>query len=213
MMKILDPHSSFLQKWNKFFLMSHVVAVYLDPIFFYVLVIDRNNSCIGLDKKLLIAAVVMRSFTDVFYALHIIFQFRTGFIAASSRVFVKGLLVTDPVAIARRYMSSYFFVDLLAALPLPQVVILIVISNLQGSASLHTKNLLFYAVLFQFFPRVFRIYPLYKEVTRNCGIITERAWVGAAFNFFLYILFSHVSWIFQSFLCSLHLLFKFISYS
>ncbi|RZC68570.1 hypothetical protein C5167_031776 [Papaver somniferum] len=192
MTKILDPHGSFLERWNKFFLLSHVVAVYLDPIFFYVPVIDRNKSCIGLDKKLLIAVIVMRSFTDVIYVLHIIFQFRTGFVAASSRVFVKGHLVNDPVAIARRYLSSYFFVDFLAALPLPQVVILIVIPNLQGSASLDTKNLLLYAVLFQFFPRVFRIYPLYKEVTRTCGIITERAWIGAAFNFFLYILFSHM---------------------
>ncbi|KAI3869099.1 hypothetical protein MKX03_005041 [Papaver bracteatum] len=192
MTKILDPHGPFLKKWNKFFLLSHVVAVYLDPIFFYVPVIDRNKSCIGLDKKLLVAVVVMRSLTDVIYVLHIVFQFRTGFFSASSRVFVNGHLVNDPVAIARRYLSSYFFVDFLAALPLPQVVILIVIPNLQGSASLDTKNLLFYAVLFQFFPRVFRIYPLYKEVTRTCGIITERAWIGAAFNFFLYVLFSHM---------------------
>ncbi|MCL7042474.1 hypothetical protein MKW94_023470, partial [Papaver nudicaule] len=191
MMKILDPHSSFLQKWNKFFLMSHVVAVYLDPLFFYVTVIDRNKNCIGFDKKLLFNVLVMRSFTDVIYLLHIIFQFCTGFVAASSRVFVKGHLVNDPVAIARRYLSSYFFVDFLAALPLPQVVILIIIPNLQGPAPLHIKDLLFYIVLIQFFPRVFRIYPLYKEVTRTSGVITERAWIGAAFNFFLYVLFSH----------------------
>ncbi|KAI3966461.1 hypothetical protein MKW92_008751 [Papaver armeniacum] len=79
------------------------------PIFFYVPVIDRNKSCIGLDKKLLIAAFVMRSFTDVIYVFHIIFQFRIWFLSPL-RVFVKGHLVNDPVAIARRYLSSYFFI-------------------------------------------------------------------------------------------------------
>ncbi|KAI3856240.1 hypothetical protein MKW92_001404 [Papaver armeniacum] len=180
-------HNCYLTKTWIFF-----SGIYLDPIFFHVPVIDRNKSCIGLDKKLLIAAFVMRFFTDVIYVLHIIFQFRTGFVAASSRVFVKGHLVNDHVAIARGYLSSYFFVDFLAALPLPQVVILIVIPNLQGSTSLDTKNLLLYTVLFQFFPRV------------TCGIITERAWIGAAFNFLLYILFSHVSSIFQSLLSTLN---------
>lgn len=45
----------------------------------------------------------------------------------------------------------------------------------------------------QYVPRLFRIYPLYKEVTRTSGIITKTAWAGAAFNLFLYMLASHVS--------------------
>ncbi|KAF5191069.1 Cyclic nucleotide-gated ion channel [Thalictrum thalictroides] len=190
--KVLDPQGPFLQKWNKIFVISCVIAVSMDPLFFYIPVIDGEKNCLDVDRKLEITACVLRFFTDIFYILHIIFQFRTGFIAPSSRVFGRGVLVEDLVAIARRYMSSYFLIDILAVLPLPQVVILIVIPKLRGSVPLLTKNLVRFIVLFQYVPRFLRIYPLYKEVTRTSGIITETAWAGAAFNLFLYMLASHI---------------------
>eukprot|EP00268_Persea_americana_P048077 TRINITY_DN504_c1_g2_i1.p1 TRINITY_DN504_c1_g2~~TRINITY_DN504_c1_g2_i1.p1 ORF type:complete len:611 (-),score=90.22 TRINITY_DN504_c1_g2_i1:217-2049(-) len=168
------------------------MAVSVDPIFFYIPVVDIDKKCLDLDHRLEIAASVLRSFTDIFYILHIFFQFRTGFIAPSSRVFGRGVLVEDPSAIARRYLSSYFLIDILAVLPLPQVVILIIIPESRGSAPLNEKNLLRFVVLFQYVPRLLRIIPLYREVTRSAGIITETAWAGAAFNLFLYMLASHV---------------------
>ncbi|XP_012090094.1 cyclic nucleotide-gated ion channel 1 isoform X2 [Jatropha curcas] len=190
--RILDPQGPFLQRWNKIFVLSCAVAVSLDPLFFYVPVIDDNKKCLGLDNKMEITASVLRWFTDIFYMIHIIFQFRTGFIAPSSRVFGRGVLVEDSWAIAKRYLSSYFLVDILAVLPLPQVVILIIIPRMRGSKSLNTKDLLKFVVLFQYLPRVIRVYPLYKEVTRTSGILTETAWAGAAFNLFLYMLASHI---------------------
>lgn len=75
----------------------------------------------------------------------------------------------------------------------PQAVILIVIPRMRGARSLNTKNLLKFVVFFQYIQRVLRVYPLYKEVTRTSGILTETAWAGAAFNLFLYMLASHVS--------------------
>lgn len=63
---------------------------------------------------------------------------------------------------------------------------------MRGSKSLNTKNLLKFVVFFQYIPRMLRIHPLYKEVTRTSGILTETAWAGAAFNLFLYMLASHV---------------------
>ncbi|KAJ8649507.1 hypothetical protein MRB53_002530 [Persea americana] len=190
--KILHPQGEFLQRWNKIFVLSCVMAVSVDPIFFYIPVVDIDKKCLDLDHRLEIAASVLRSFTDIFYILHIFFQFRTGFIAPSSRVFGRGVLVEDPSAIARRYLSSYFLIDILAVLPLPQVVILIIIPESRGSAPLNEKNLLRFVVLFQYVPRLLRIIPLYREVTRSAGIITETAWAGAAFNLFLYMLASHV---------------------
>ncbi|XP_057450796.1 cyclic nucleotide-gated ion channel 1-like [Lotus japonicus] len=190
--KILDPQGPFLQKWNKIFVLSCLIAVSLDPLFFYVPVIDDDKKCLSRDRKMETTATVLRSFSDIFYIIHIIFQFRTGFIAPSSRVFGRGVLVKDAWAIAKRYLASYFFIDILAVLPLPQVVILIIIPKLRGSESLNTKNLLKFVVFFQYFPRFIRIIPLYKEVTRTSGILTETAWAGAAFNLFLYMLASHV---------------------
>ncbi|KAK6135349.1 hypothetical protein DH2020_030909 [Rehmannia glutinosa] len=190
--KILDPQGSFLQKWNKIFVLSCMIAVSLDPLFFYIPIINDEKKCLDLDGKLELAASILRSFTDIFYLIHIIFQFRTGFIAPSSRVFGRGVLVQDSWAIAKRYLSSYFIIDILAVLPLPQIVILIIIPKLKGARSLNTKNLLKFVVILQYIPRVLRVYPLYREVTRTSGILTETAWAGAAFNLFLYMLASHV---------------------
>ncbi|KAG8381161.1 hypothetical protein BUALT_Bualt06G0093600 [Buddleja alternifolia] len=190
--KILDPQGSFLQKWNKIFVLSCVIAVSLDPLFFYIPIINDDKKCLDLDRKLELTASILRSFTDIFYLIHIIFQFRTGFIAPSSRVFGRGVLVEDSWEIAKRYLSSYFIIDVLAVLPLPQVVILIIIPMLKGARSLNTKNLLKFVVILQYIPRFLRMYPLYKEVTRTSGILTETAWAGAAFNLFLYMLASHV---------------------
>lgn len=190
--KILDPQGPFLQKWNKIFVLSCLIAISLDPLFFYIPIINDGKKCLDLDQKLEVAASILRSFTDIFYLTHIIFQFRTGFIAPYSRVFGRGVLVEDSWEIAKRYLSSYFIIDILAVLPLPQIVILIIIPKLKGPRSLNTKNLLKFVVLFQYIPRVLRVYPLYKEVTRTSGILTETAWAGAAFNLFLYMLASHV---------------------
>lgn len=190
--RILDPQGQFLQKWNKIFVISCVIAVSLDPLFFYIPVINDGEKCLGLDQKLETTASVLRSFTDFFYILHIILQFRTGFIDPSTRVFGRGVLVKDSWEIAKRYLSSYFLIDILAVLPLPQVVTLIIIPKMRGSRALNTKNVLKFVVFFQYIPRVLRIYPLYKEVTRTSGILTETAWAGAVFNLLLYMLASHV---------------------
>lgn len=119
--RILDPQGPFLQRWNKIFVISCLVSVFVDPLFLYIPVIDGDNNCLSLDKKLEITASVLRFFTDTFYLLHMMFQFRTGFIAPSSRVFGRGVLVEDKFAIAKRYMSTFFLVDFLSVLPLPQV--------------------------------------------------------------------------------------------
>ncbi|KAI7737620.1 hypothetical protein M8C21_017054, partial [Ambrosia artemisiifolia] len=58
--------------------------------------------------------------------------------------------IDEPHYVAKRYLTPYFIIDVLAALPLPQKVI------------------------------------------RISGFLTEKAWAGAGFNFFLYVLASHV---------------------
>lgn len=190
--KILNPQGPFVQRWNKIFVLACVIAVSLDPLFFYIPVIDGDQQCLDLDDKLEITACVLRSFIDLFYIFHIVLQFRTGFISPSSRVFGRGELIKDPKAIAKRYFMSYFIIDILAVLPLPQVVILIVVPSINSPLSLATKDLLKIVIISQYVPRLFRIYPLYKEVTRTSGIFTETPWAGAVFNLVLYLLFSHV---------------------
>ncbi|PWA35230.1 cyclic nucleotide-gated ion channel 1 [Artemisia annua] len=120
--KILDPQGSFLQKWNKIFIILSLIAVTLDPLFFYIPVIDRKENCIGMDNNMKIISCILRTLIDLVYILHIVFEFRTGFISPSSRVFGRGELIEDSYAIAKRYICSYLFMDILSILPIPQVI-------------------------------------------------------------------------------------------
>ncbi|KAL3337749.1 hypothetical protein AABB24_030068 [Solanum stoloniferum] len=191
--KVLDPQDQFLQKWNKVSILVCVFAVSLDPLFFYIPVIDNKNKCLDLDKTLKITACVLRSVTDLFYIFHIILKFRTGFIAPSSRVFGRGELIEDSSAIAKRYLLSYFIVDIVAVLPLPQIVILIIAPNMNGPISLATTEMLKIVVFAQYAPRLFRIIPLHKEVERTTGFFSGSTWGGAVFYLFLFMWCSNVT--------------------
>ncbi|KAK7854104.1 cyclic nucleotide-gated ion channel 1 [Quercus suber] len=205
---ILDPQGQFLQTWNKVFVLSCVISVAVDPVFFYIPVIQENHNkdknedykCLDADEKLATIACVLRSLFDAFYVLHIIFQFRTGFIAPSSQVFGRGETITDPVAIAKRYLSTYFLIDILecqfysdGCVLLPfQVVVCVIIFTKKTKAPSIMKQMLKLVIFSQYVPRLSRLYPLYMEVTRASGILTQTAWAGAAYNLFLYMLASHV---------------------
>lgn len=119
--KIFDPQDKILLKLNKFFLISCILAVSVDPLFFYLPVVVNKSNCIGIDRKLAITSTTVRTVIDVFYVIHMFLQFRTAYIAPSSRVFGRGELVIDSAQIAKRYLRRYFVIDFLAVLPLPQV--------------------------------------------------------------------------------------------
>ncbi|KGN56430.1 cyclic nucleotide-gated ion channel 1 [Cucumis sativus] len=190
--KILDPHKQFLQQWNKIFVLSSVIAVAVDPLFFYVPVLDGKDQCLTMDRQLMIIACVLRSFIDLFYLLHMIFEFRTGYLPPSLPVFGTGELIKDPAKIAKKYLFSNFLIDFLSIIPLPQLLVLVIIPAAKGPIPLKTKDAMKMAILLQYIPRLLRIYPLYREVTRTSGILTETAWSGAAFNLLIYMLASHV---------------------
>ena len=117
----LEPEGKFLLIWNVMFIVSCMIAVSLDPLFFYIPVTNEDNKCVRLDKKLRATAIVLRSMTDIIHIVHMILQFRTGFIDKASRKFGKPVLVKDARKIARRYFWPYFVIDILAILPIPQV--------------------------------------------------------------------------------------------
>ncbi|WMV30921.1 hypothetical protein MTR67_024306 [Solanum verrucosum] len=184
--KVVDPKGRFLQNWNKAFMLAYILSVSLDPLFFYIPVIDNNNKCLDLDKTLKVTACVLRSVTDLFYVFNIIFHFRTGFIAPSSRVYGRGEFIEDSSTIAKRYLSSYFMIDVITVLPLPQIVILIIAPNVNGPIALVTKEMLKIVIFAQYVPRFCRIIPLYKEVERTSIFFNnENAWGGTAFYLFL----------------------------
>ena len=59
--------------------------------------------------------------------------------------------------------------------------------------SVVSKVILKWVMFCQYIPRSIHIYPIFKEVTRASGTISQTKWVGTALNLFLYLLPSHVS--------------------
>lgn len=118
--KILDPRGPIIRRWNKIFLVACLVSLFLDPLFFYLPVVG-DNSCIDIGNKHKVVLVIIRSIVDVLYMIHVFVRFRTAYIAPSSQVFGRGELVVDSSKIALRYLRKGFWIDVIAALPLPQV--------------------------------------------------------------------------------------------
>ncbi|KAE8710481.1 putative cyclic nucleotide-gated ion channel 8 [Hibiscus syriacus] len=190
--KIFDPQDKFLLLCNKLFFISCILAVSVDPLFFYLPVINDPEKCLTIDKKLAVTATTLRTIIDVFYLIRMALQFRTAYIAPSSRVFGRGELVIDPAKIAKRYLKQYFIIDFLAVLPLPQIVVWRFLHNPNGSDVQATKQALFFIVLFQYVPRFLRLIPLTSEMKRTAGVFAETAWAGAAYYLLLYMLCSHI---------------------
>ena len=122
---ILQPKGRLRRQWNMMFLLSCVIALTLDPLFLYVPVINKDNKCLAFDKGLMIIAIGFRSLTDMIYVANIILQFISPYKNESLHGAGGNELVTDAWLIAKRYLLSYFLMDILAILPLPQVNIYI----------------------------------------------------------------------------------------
>ncbi|WVZ74535.1 hypothetical protein U9M48_022705 [Paspalum notatum var. saurae] len=186
-----DPRGHLIHLWNKVFLAACLASLFVDPLFLY-LTGTRRSMCLEFKYSLALTLSMIRSLLDLFYAAHILFRFRTAFIAPSSRVFGRGELVIQPYKIARRYLGRTFWFDLVTALPLPQFVIWIVIPRLDESPTANRKNILRFSIIFQYLPRLFQIFPLSRQIVMATGVMTETAWAGAAYNLILYMLASHV---------------------
>ncbi|KAL9233956.1 hypothetical protein vseg_008887 [Gypsophila vaccaria] len=190
----LDPSSDTVLLWNRLFLIACLVALFVDPLFFFLPQVDTSfhTSCLTRNIALAVPLTLFRTLADFFYILHVLLRFRTAFVAPSSRIFGRGELVTDRKLISSRYLRSGFAIDLIAALPLPQIVIWFVIPAIKLSKSRSTYNALQLIVLIQYIPRVYLIFPLNAEIVKATGVVTKTAWAGAAYNLLLYMLASHV---------------------
>ncbi|CAD5195965.1 cyclic nucleotide-gated ion channel 18-like [Musa acuminata AAA Group] len=189
--RILDPGGDAVLRWNRIFLVSCLVGLFVDPLYFYLLYIG-GPACVRIDVNLGIIVTFFRTVADLFYLGHMLLKFRIAFVAPSSRVFGRGELVTDPHQIAMRYLKGDFVIDLIAMLPIPQIIIWFVIPAVSSSSANHTNNTLSLIVFIQYIPRLFLIFPLNARIVKATGVVTKTAWAGAAYNLLLYMLASHV---------------------
>lgn len=67
---------------------------------------------------------------------------------------------------------------------------------IRSSHADHTNNALVLIVLLQYVPRLYLIFPLSSQIIKATGVVTKTAWAGAAYNLLLYMLASHVCYVF-----------------
>jgi hypothetical protein len=114
---ILDSQGRLLRRWNMMIALSCVIAVSMDPLFFYLPIINKieNNKCLRLDNGLKIIAYSLRYVTDFVNLLNISLQFICHYIDDKD---------SRKLGLTKRYkyfFSWYFVIDVLSILPLPQV--------------------------------------------------------------------------------------------
>ncbi|KAF5442259.1 hypothetical protein F2P56_034939 [Juglans regia] len=88
--------------WDVAFLVVCVVAVAVDPLFFYLPVVDEDTKCITIDTTLEIIAICVRSFLDL--------------------VALGDLVARSIESIDDCYSRSDYVINILAILPVPQIV-------------------------------------------------------------------------------------------
>ncbi|CBI35308.3 hypothetical protein VitviT2T_026811 [Vitis vinifera] len=189
---IMNPHTKVVQQWNRFFVISCLLAIFVDPLFFLLLSVQQENKCIIIDLSLTKTIVAFRSMTDFIYLLNMLLQFRLAYVAPESRVVGAGDLVDHPKKIAIHYLHGYFLIDLFIVLPLPQIMILLVLPmSLGSSGANYAKNLLRTAVLVQYIPRLYRFLPFLAGQSSS-GFIFESAWTNFVINLLTFVLSGHV---------------------
>ncbi|XP_047082624.1 probable cyclic nucleotide-gated ion channel 20, chloroplastic [Lolium rigidum] len=190
---IMNPHAKVVQQWNQFFVISCLVAIFIDPLFFFLLSVQKDNKCIVLNWKFATGLAVVRSVSDAIYFMHMLLQFRLAYVAPESRVVGAGDLVDEPKKIAVHYLRGHFLLDFFVLLPLPQVMILVVIPRYVGLSTADiAKNYLRVTVLLQYVPRILRFVPLLGGNQSATGFIFESAWANFVINLLMFVMSGHV---------------------
>ncbi|PQQ04257.1 hypothetical protein Pyn_24843 [Prunus yedoensis var. nudiflora] len=109
--------------WNQIFVISCVIAVSLDPLFFYIPFIDEDHKCLGMDTNLRVVALVLRSLLDITFIVHIICQIRQAFKTVNSKLQTtrNSGWESKAKAVARNFSWRSVVTDVLALLPIPQL--------------------------------------------------------------------------------------------
>ncbi|KAL6124143.1 hypothetical protein ACLB2K_076658 [Fragaria x ananassa] len=167
--------------WNRISIISSVIGVSADPLFFYVPFIDEENKCIGVDKKLRIAVLILRSLTDsttLVYIMHHIRKTLFKHVGSESTGWNWN--------IAKKSFLKFLF-QILIVLPVPQVLVLVLFFRMRGDKYFEDRMMMNIFLLVQYVPRMYQIYLLSKQLTKHVGIL-----IKGVFYLFMYILASHI---------------------
>ncbi|XP_042010785.1 probable cyclic nucleotide-gated ion channel 20, chloroplastic isoform X1 [Salvia splendens] len=189
---VINPHAKLVQWWKKFFVICCIVASFLDPFFFFLFFVNKDYNCVELIWPKTREFLILRTIIDCVYFMHILLQFRLAYVAPETRVAGSGDLVDDPKMIAWNYFTTYFLVDLVVVLPLPQIILIFVLPHSASSPGIGIiKFVLPLAILVQYIPRLCRFLPSVAGFSPT-GFMFESDWANFLMNLLMYILASHV---------------------
>ncbi|XP_048429612.1 cyclic nucleotide-gated ion channel 1-like [Pyrus x bretschneideri] len=174
-----------------FVIMIYFGPMLVDPLFLYVPIINENIKCLALDEKLKKIAIVLRAFTDLVYLLQIIYFVLPTRCKLS---IMEDLLTADEFFVLRKSLIQ----NILAVLPIPQIVILIFLPTTRNSRSLNRMKFLNSLILLQYVPRAYPMYRVCKDFNKETRERSKelarrrQIWIPGVLNFIMYFLASHV---------------------
>ncbi|CAA2982895.1 cyclic nucleotide-gated ion channel 4 [Olea europaea subsp. europaea] len=185
--KILDPRATWVQEWNRIFLLVCAAGLFVDPLFFYTLSISENCMCLFVDGWLAITVTVLRCMTDALHLWNMWLHFKMN--RRPHHVIDAGHRT-----VALRYFKANksFFFDLFVILPIPQVVLWVAIPELLGKGStILIMAVLLIMFLFQYLPKIYHSVCLLRRMQNLSGYIFGTVWWGIALNLIAYFVASH----------------------
>ncbi|CAB4306971.1 unnamed protein product [Prunus armeniaca] len=187
--------------WNKMIVISCIISIALDPLFLYIPFIDEEKKCLGMDKNLRNAALILRSLMDITFLVHIGYQIYEGIKEAYKEInktkveweldlqmtlIRRDEIIPFAVTFAGKLSWGPLLLDLLSVFPMPQILVTKVFLKMRGGAY-NGRTVVNFFLLSQYLLRIGRIILSSKQLTWTIGVR-----VKALVNLFLYILASHV---------------------
>ncbi|KAL8098525.1 hypothetical protein AgCh_031341 [Apium graveolens] len=193
--KVLDPRASWIQEWNRVFLLVCATGLFVDPLFFYALSISEACMCLFVDGYFAITITVLRCMTDSLHLWNMWLQLkinkRPHAVNADERSRPQD---TSSRTVAMRYLKAKkgFFFDLFVILPIPQVVLWIVIpALLKKGSTTQVMTILLVMFLLQYLPKIYHSVYLLRRMQNLSGYIFGTVWWGIALNLLAYFVASH----------------------
>ena len=103
--RIIKRVNSLPWDWNLIVILVRIIALSLEPLFLYGLMINEYKRCVEIDRNLGITAIVSRSLLDISY---LVLRFHTGFLGNQFRKYrrkLKNKLHTERKGAASRSTS------------------------------------------------------------------------------------------------------------
>ncbi|KAL1318218.1 hypothetical protein AAHE18_15G190300 [Arachis hypogaea] len=81
---VINPHTKVIQQWNKILAIFCLVAIFVDPLFFFVFYAREDHNCVVIDWSMTTTLVIVRSLNDLVYFFNILLQIMILFVLPKS---------------------------------------------------------------------------------------------------------------------------------